>query len=231
MRTIKEVLILAKEKRNYSKRDASEFNKFRGFWQFLVCKCIYMLFYKVVYRLEVQGKENIPKDNKYIVTPNHLSSLDPPLMCAIMPRPVSFMAKKELFEKPLMRWWMDWLGAFAVNREKLAASTIKTAMSIKKTDWVLGLFPQGTRGEIGVIENVSKGFASLAKVTKCGVLPVGLLGTNEKKKIPFTGKIIVKIGEVIPYNENLDEMVQSWVASIEKLTGLKYEEKCYGKES
>ncbi len=220
---LKEVIVLAKEKRNYSKRDASEFNKFRKFWQFLVCKCIYMIFYKIVYRLEVQGKENIPKDNGYIVCPNHLSSLDPPLMCAIMSRPVSFMAKKELFENPLMCWWIDWLGAFAVNREKLAASTIKTAMSIKKTDWVLGLFPQGTREDPGVINNVSKGFVSIAKITKCGILPVGILGTNEKKKLPFSGKIIVRIGEFIPFNENLDEMVQSWIVAIEKLTGFKYE--------
>ncbi len=185
-----------------------------------------MVWYKLIYRLEVHGKENIPKNNEYIVCANHLSNLDPPLLCGIMPRRVSFMAKKELFDdtNPLLRWWMDWLGAFAVNREKLGASTIKTAMSIKKTDWVLGLFPQGTRGEYGVIKNVSKGFASLAKVTKCGILPIGVLGTQEKKNIPFTGKIVVKIGEVIPYSDNVDEMVQSWIASIEKLTGFKYEE-------
>ncbi len=215
--------ILSKEKRNYTKRDASEFNLFRTFWQLIVCRGVYMIWYKLVYRLEVYGKENVPKDNKYIVCANHLSSLDPPLMCAVMPRRVSFMAKKELFEKPLMCWWMDWLGAFAVNREKLGASTIKTATSIKKTNWVLGLFPQGTRGETGVIKDVSKGFANLARITKCDVLPVGIVGTNEKKKFPFTGKIIVKIGEVIPYSNDADKMVKEWGEAVEKLTGFKYE--------
>ncbi len=222
---------MTKEKRNYSKRDATEFNRFRTFWQILVCGWIYMIWYKLIYRLEVYGKENVPKGNDYIVCANHLSSLDPPLLCAILPRRVSFMAKKELFDKPLMCWWMDWLGAFAVNREKLAASTIKTAISIKKTDWVLGLFPQGTRGEPGIIQNVSKGFANLARVTKCGILPIGIIGTQEKKKWPLTGKIIVKIGEVIPYSDNIEEMVQCWISSVEKLTGFKYEEQCYGKET
>ncbi len=183
-----------------------------------------MIWYKLIYRLEVHGKENVPKGNDYIVCANHLSSLDPPLLCGILPRRVSFMAKKELFDKPLMRWWMDWLGAFAVNREKLAASTIKTAVSIKKTDWVLGLFPQGTRGEPGVIQNISKGFANLARITKCGILPIGIVGTQEKKKWPFTGKIIVRIGEVIPYSDNVEEMLQSWISSVENLTGFKYEE-------
>ena len=215
---------MTKEKRNYSKRDASEFNLFRTFWQLLVCRGVYMIWYKLVYRLEVYGKENIPKDNKYIVCANHLSSLDPPLMCAVMPRRVSFMAKKELFDKPLMRWWMDWLGAFAVNREKLAASTIKTATSIQHTDWVLGLFPQGTRGETGVIKDVSKGFANLARITKCDVLPVGIVGSNEKKKFPFTGKIVVRIGKVIPYTNDADRMVKDWALAVTELTGFKYEE-------
>lgn len=216
---------MSKERRNYSKRDTKEFNRFRAFWQKLVCGWVYMVFYKLVYRLEVHGLENVPKNNEYIVCANHLSSLDPPLLCGIMPRRISFMAKKELFDskKPLMRWWMDWLGAFAVDREKVEVSTMKTAMSIKKTDWVLGLFPQGTRGENGVIQNVSKGFASLAKVTKCGVLPVGIVGSNGKKKIPFTGKIIVNIGEVIPYNDDVDAMVKNWGEAVEKLTGFKYE--------
>ena len=64
MYLLKEESVLAKEKRNYSKRDASEFNKFRTFWQILVCGWIYMFWYKLVYRLEVYGKENIPKNNK-----------------------------------------------------------------------------------------------------------------------------------------------------------------------
>ena len=123
-----------------------------------------------------------------------------------------------------MRWWMDWLGAFAVNREKLAASTIKTATSIQHTDWVLGLFPQGTRGETGVIKDVSKGFANLARITKCDVLPVGIVGSNEKKKFPFTGKIVVRIGKVIPYTNDADKMVKDWALAVTELTGFKYEE-------
>lgn len=208
--------------KNYTKRDASDFNIWRSFFQILVCKFFYMIRYKFVYRLEVKGLENVPKDNNYIVCPNHLSTLDPPLVVGVMPRPVSFMAKKELFDIPFIRWWLDWLGAFAVNREKLGPSTIKTARSIIDSKWVLGLFPQGTRGEVGEIKGITKGFAALARSTKCGILPVGILGTQEVKRIPFSGKIIVKIGEVIPYSDNVDEMVNKWVESIEQLTGFKY---------
>ena len=206
----------------YSLREPSFFNCWRRLFLFLVTHVFYMIRYKLVYRLEVHGKENIPKDNNFIIAANHLSTLDPPLMCAIMDRGVAYMAKKELFENPFMRWWLNWLGAFAVDREKLGVSTIKTVKNIKQTGWVLGIFPQGTRQEPGEISGITKGFATLAKSTKCGILPIGITGTQEVKRIPFTGKIIVRIGEIIPYSDNADETVEKWIASIEELTGFKY---------
>ena len=176
----------------------------------------------VVYRIEINGKENVPKDNNYIVAPNHLSTLDPPMIASILPRPVAFMAKKELFANPFMRWWLNWLGSFAVDREKLSVSTIKTVLTIKKTDWVFGIFPQGTRQEPGIVSNITKGFASLAKQTKCGILPIGFIGTHEARYMPFSGKIVIKIGELIPYSDNVEEMVEKWIESIQELTGFKY---------
>ncbi|MEE0496067.1 MAG: lysophospholipid acyltransferase family protein [Cyanobacteriota bacterium] len=181
-----------------------------------------MIRLKLVYRIEVHGLENVPKDNRYIVCPNHLSTLDPPLMVAVMPRSVSFMAKKELFDIPFLRWWIDWLGAFAVNRESLGPSTVKTVQTIKDSNWVLGMFPQGTRGIPGEIKGVTKGFAGLAKLTKCDILPVGIIGSNEVKRWPFTGKIIVNIGKPIPYDKNPDIVKEKWIEEIQKLTGFKY---------
>lgn len=213
---------MTKQKKQYSSRKASQFNIWRTLFQFLVCKIGYMIRLKLVYMLEVHGLENVPKDNRYIVCPNHLSTLDPPLMVAVMPRSVSFMAKKELFDIPFLRWWIDWLGAFAVNRESLGPSTVKTVQTIRESNWVLGMFPQGTRGVPGEIRGVTKGFAGLAKLTKCDILPVGIIGSNEVKRWPFTGKIIVNIGKPIPYNKNTDIVKEKWIEEIQKLTGFKY---------
>ncbi len=214
--------IMTKQKKQYSSRKASQFNIWRTLFQLLVCKIGYMVRLKLVYRLEVHGLENVPKDNRYIVCPNHLSTLDPPLMVAVMPRSVSFMAKKELFDIPFLRWWIDWLGAFAVNRESLGPSTVKTVQTIRESNWVLGMFPQGTRGVPGEIREVTKGFAGLAKLTKCDILPVGIIGSNEVKRWPFTGKIIVNIGKPIPYDKNTDIVKEKWIEEIQKLTGFKY---------
>lgn len=217
---------MAKDKKNIGKKEASReqkfFNRWRRIFQFIITHIFYMIRLKLVYRLEVQGLENVPKDNAYIVAPNHLSTLDPPMIASILPRPVAFMAKKELFANPFMRWWLDWLGSFAVDREKLSVSTIKTVLTIKKTDWVFGIFPQGTRQEPGIVSNITKGFASLAKQTKCGILPIGFVGTHEARYMPFSGKIVIKIGELIPYSDNVEEMVEKWIESIQELTGFKY---------
>ena len=213
---------MSKSKKQYSSRKASQFNKWRTLFQFLVCKIGYMIRLKLVYRIEVRGLENIPKDNKYIVCPNHLSTLDPPMMVAIWPRSIAFMAKKELFDIPFLRWWIDWLGAFSVDRESLGPSTVKTVKTIQESNWVLGLFPQGTRGIPGEIKGVTKGFAGLARLTKCDVLPVGIIGTHEAKRMPFSGKIIINIGKSISYNQDVEDVKKQWIKQIQNLTGFEY---------
>lgn len=216
----KEKMITPADSESY--RRPEFYNIWRRIFQYIVTHIGYMLTFKIMYRLEVHGKENLPKDSLYIAAANHLSTLDPPLICAVLNKGVAYMAKKELFNHPLLRWWLNWLGAFAVDREKLSASTIKTALQVKQTGWVLGIFPQGTRQEAGVISNVTKGFATFAKKTKCGILPIGITGTDKKAKIPFTGKIVVRIGKIIPYSEDVQAMVSAWGKAVEELTGYEY---------
>lgn len=209
--------------KKYMVRTAKDYNWFRTFWQYLVTKIWYGISYKLIYRVEVHGLENVPKTNDYIAVGNHLSTLDPPLLCYALPNPIAFMAKKELFYHPLLKIMLDWLGTFAVDRDNVGVSTIKTAKSIKDTKkWVLGLFPQGTREKGTEIHKVTKGFVGLARATKCNILPIGIIGTDKPKKIPFTGKIIVKIGPIIELSDNTEEMFNKWIESIQQLTGFTY---------
>lgn len=209
--------------KKYMVKSVKDFNWFRTFWQALVCKFWYGLSYHFIYRLEVYGRENVPKTNDYIAVGNHMSTLDPPLVANILPNPVAFMAKKELFYHPALKIMLDWLGTFAVDRENVGLSTIKTAKTIRTTkNWVFGIFPQGTREVGDEICNVTRGFVKLAKATKCNILPIGIVGTDKPKKIPFTGKVIVRIGPVIELTDNEDEMFEKWIEAIQQLTGFKY---------
>lgn len=206
---------------NYTKRAPEEFNFWRAGLQKFVCSYIYGLYYQLAYGLKIEGKENLKdiKNIPVIVAGNHMSAIDPFLMIHAVKKPVAFMAKEELFQKPLARFFLDVLGAFAVNRSKVGASTIKTALGIKKTKWSLGLFPQGTRETNGLIEHVSKGFASMAKAAKLDILPVAIIGADKRTSWPFSAKITIRIGELIPYSDNVDEMVEKWAQAIAKLTG------------
>lgn len=213
---------MTKKASDFSKRTSKDYNFARRFFQKLICNWTYGMYIRIMYRLEVLGRKNLPKNTNYIVAGNHISSKDPFIVAQALRTPIAFMAKEELFEKFFSRTLMDWCGAFAVNRDKFSVSTMKTALNIKNTNWKLGLFPQGTRVINGKIENVSKGFAAIAKATKSDILPIAIIGADRTVKIPFTGKIIVKIGEIIPYSNNTDEMTEKWCNAISELTGFEY---------
>ena len=207
-----------KEIKTYTQRDPKEFNKFRSFFQWLTCSVVYASYYKIACGLKVYGRENVPKDKFFIVASNHMSAIDPFLLVDAVQRPVAYMAKKELFYKPVARFFLDLLGAFAVNREKLGVSTIKTALGIKKTNWVLGLFPQGKRETDGNMDNITRGFAGLAKTLKCDILPVAITGALKEDRKPFESKITIRIGKPIHYNDDTREMVKVWSDKIIRLS-------------
>ena len=206
----------------FSKRDAKIYNKFRTVFQWITCHLCFGSFIRLMYDYSVEGRENIPQQGKFIVVANHISGRDPFLLPFALNLPIAFMAKEELFEKFFSRTLMDFCGAFAVRRDKVEVSTIKTALNIKNTNWMLGLFPQGTRDSSQKVEKITKGFASFAKATKTGILPVAIIGTDQKPKWPFSPKLTVKIGKIIPYSDNIDDMMKQWCDSISQMTGKEY---------
>ena len=204
--------------RNYQKRSAKEYNIFRGIFQWITCTLVYGTYYKLVFNLKVEGRENVPKKGFFIVALNHVSAIDPFLVIYAIQRHTAYMAKVELFKNRVARFFLNVLGAFAVDRAKLSVSTIKTVLSLKQTNWVLGIFPQGTRDKEGSLENINKGFASFAKTLKCDILPVAITGMTKDQRKAFRGKMKIKIGMPIPYNDNIEEMMALWSKKVAELS-------------
>ena len=204
--------------RNYQKRSAKEYNIFRGIFQWITCTLVYGTYYKLVFNLKVEGRENVPKKGFFIVASNHVSAIDPFLVIYAIQRHTAYMAKVELFKNRVARFFLNVLGAFAVDRAKLSVSTIKTVLSLKQTNWVLGIFPQGTRDKEGSLENINKGFASFAKTLKCDILPVAITGMTKDQRKAFRGKMKIKIGMPIPYNDNIEEMMALWSKKVAELS-------------
>ena len=203
--------------RNYTQRKPSEYNLFRTVFTWLTCNLVYGLYYTLFCNLKVIGRQNVPKKGFFIVASNHVSAIDPFLVVFAIRRIAAYMAKKELFETRAGRIFLNFLGAFAVNREKLEVSTIKTAIAIKQTNWVLGLFPQGPREIDGNMEHISRGFAAIAKITKSDILPVKITGATKEERKPFKGNMKIIIGKPIPYNDDTHKMVDLWIKQMSEL--------------
>lgn len=144
-----------------------------------------------------------------VIAANHISSMDPPLVSvALNYRPVSYMAKKELFEGAAwMRIYNVAMSSFAVNREKLELSTIKSAQKVLKSGkWALGIFPEGTRNKNAeAMGDAKRGVAYFARSAKVPVLPMGIVHLPDTPK----NRIHICIGQPIPWEEDLEAFTET----------------------
>lgn len=206
----------------YSTKTVKSFNIWRRIFQYITCTLVISNVVKAKYNLKVEGLDNIDRSKKYIVASNHVTGFDPFLLSSQLRLTIAFMAKKQLFETFWSMVLMDWCGAFAVDREKVDVSTIKTALSIQKTNWHLGLFPQGTRCNNGKMENVTKGFASIAKKINFDILPIAIIVKENENNKSGKKDFIIRAGKPIPYSDDVNDMVSKWGNAVSELSGLEY---------
>jgi 1-acyl-sn-glycerol-3-phosphate acyltransferase len=127
----------------------------------------------------VTGRQYEPLRGPVIVVSNHLSDLDPLVIGSALRRPVSYMAKEELFKPPLLRWWITACGAFPVRRGEPDRRAFRTALEILRKGGVLVMFPEGTRGHDRTLRPPEPGAAMLALRTGAPLLPLAILGTDQ----------------------------------------------------
>ncbi len=132
-------------------------------------------------RCVVEGLENVPSTGPFLLVSNHLSMIDPPLLGALLPRRIAFMAKEEAFRHWLMGPVVTWYGAFAVKRGQADRQALRTATEVLKKGSVVGMFPEGTRSKSGSLNRAYSGSALVALMAKAPVLPVAVTGTDRIK--------------------------------------------------
>lgn len=148
------------------------------------------------YRIKVFGKENIPENKDIIVCANHWSNLDPFFLAISLPIKFNFMAKKELFEIPVLRGILSKAGVFPVDRQGSDIKSLRHAISIIKDGKTLGIFPEGTRvKEIGR-ENMHEGVGFIALKSKADILPIEIISSYKLfSKVEIYIKEPIKISE------------------------------------
>ena len=129
-------------------------------------------------RWEVVGRDRIPQDGPLIFVSNHVHIIDPPLVTASSHRRVHPMAKRELFEVPLIGWWFWVWGAFPVRRFSGDIGALRVAHNYLRNNEVVLMFPEGTRSRGAGMRPALPGAAMVAVLAKAPVVPVAITGSR-----------------------------------------------------
>ena len=155
--------------------------------------------YKLFYNFHIEGIENIPQDRPLVMASNHRSYADPVILTMPMKRPVTYMAKEELFKNRLFGWFITKLGAFPVKRGAGDMQVIDDSIAILNSGRNLVIFPEGTRSKDGKVGKGKTGVALIAAKSGADVIPCGIIFEGEKLK--FRSKLTLRFGKVIPAEE------------------------------
>ena len=153
---------------------------------------------RVVWRLRVVGTENVPLTGPLIVAANHVSNMDPPFLGVSMPRPVSYMAKKELFAVPILGWLIERLNAYPVDRQAGGTAALRASLRMLKEGRCVGVFPEGGRNVHGDKE-VKGGAVFLATSSGAPLVPAAIVGSGKLR--PFK-RVTVIFGEPMRFTRN-----------------------------
>jgi len=175
-----------------------------------VSKFIVFPIFKILFRGELDGANNIPEENSFIIVSNHASLLDPPFIGHALGKKVSFMAKQELFKIPLLSQIIKACGAYPVKRGLVDKNSIILASKKLFNNEIIGIFIDGTRQRNGFVNKPKNGAALIASKTKKLLLPVAIINSHRlvryKFFLPFFNKVIIRIGKPINYPLSTSKM-------------------------
>lgn len=152
-------------------------------------------FLRLIYRIDAEGMENVPKTGGVIFAPNHKSNWDPVILAAYCPRKLSFMAKAELFKFAPLGSFFKKIGAIPVKRGKGDIGAVKASLEILKGQNAMAMYPEGTRNN-DTVEHAKQGIVMLATHSCVPIVPVYVSG-----KYKLFGKLTIAFGKPIELRE------------------------------
>ncbi len=167
-----------------------------AFYRFgqIVCR----IFLPLVFKFKIVGLENVPKDRGIILCSNHRTYFDPVFLGLYLDRPLCFMAKEDLFHKPVLGFIIKKLGAFPVRRGKGDTQAIENAIQTVKDGGIFSIFPEGTRSRTGELGKPKSGAVLVAHKTGGDIVPCCI---KFEGKLHFRSRVTVVFGGVIKNEE------------------------------
>jgi 1-acyl-sn-glycerol-3-phosphate acyltransferase len=164
---------------------------------------------KLIFRPQVEGRDNVPDSGPAIIASNHLSFSDSIFMPLMVKRKVTFVAKAEYFTGKGIKGWLTKMffvgtGTIPVDRAggRAAQAALDTQLRVLRSGSLAGIYPEGTRSPDGRLYRGKTGVARLALDSGAPVIPVVMLNADE---IQPPGKVIPRIKRVkIRFGRPLD---------------------------
>jgi len=157
---------------------------------------------KFLFRLRVDGKENLP-DGPFILSGVHRSFIDTPIIGMVTSRRMRFMGKESLWKSKLLGTFLSVMGGFPVERGSADRTALRAAEDVLSLGEPLVMFPEGTRQEGPRLrrEQVLDGPSFVAARSGVPIVPVGIGGSARAlplgAKLPRPIKIVAVIGDPI----------------------------------
>lgn len=167
-------------------------------WIWFIAQQIAQFFFTIWFQMRSFGMENLPPSGALLLI-NHQSFLDPLMVGLPLPRPVSYVARDNLFRVPFLGWLLRRTYVIPISRERGGTESLRESIRRLEHGFLVGVFPEGTRSLDGKLRDMKPGFVSLVRRAKVPVIPVGVAGAYESlprdAKFPRPGKIRVVYGK------------------------------------
>jgi len=135
---------------------------------------------RVVYRVRIVGKENIPAEGGYLIAHNHVSVVDPVLIISFWTMSIQAIGAVELWQRPGQNWLVQLYGTLPVNRGEMDRQFIEKAVGVLRSGQPLLIAPEGTRSHVPGMTRASPGIAYLVDRAQTPVIPVGVIGNSDE---------------------------------------------------
>lgn len=171
-----------------------------------ILKTFFLALIRISIRLRYEGLEHVPKQGAFILVANHTSMADIIAIHTKLKRWLHWVAKKELFQTPIVGFFMPRMGAIAVDRDKVDLTAARGIFSVLQAGRPIAIFPQGTRISSEQINQVlpKTGIAHFAVKTNALLVPVAIEG-----RFRLFGTVRLVIGEPFRLETNARQKYRS----------------------
>ncbi len=183
------------------------------------------------FSLQVYGRENMIEEGPALLAMNHQSFLDPPFAGICCDREIHYLARKTLFDIPLVGRVLRHLNLVGVDRDGTDMSALKNVIRILRAGGCTIVFPEGTRTRDGNLQPASAGVGLVIAKTLAPVVPMRIFGAFEafprSAKLPRRVPVTIVIGAPLRFTEadmsgdprlvyqRVSDMVMARIAALE----------------